>query len=169
MMNKSSKKVTDAASEAMEGVVAASQEAFDNLMKSSTEQYEKAFGGAKTQLDEALKQYDQFTVFGKDNVDAVMAASNAYAKGFETLTSELLNLSKHSMEESIAATKALFGAKTLQEMIELQTTLARTTFDKMISQTTRVGEVATKVAQDAFEPLTNRVSHAVEKFTKLAA
>jgi len=168
-MNKTSRKVSDAAGEAMEGVVAASQEAYESLVKSSTQQYEKAFSTAKNRMDQAVKQYNEFTMFAKDNVDAVIAASNAYAKGLEVLTSELMNFSKNSLEESVAATKALFGAKTLQEMIELQTSITSTAFDKVISQTTRVGEVATKVAQEAFEPLNSRMNHAVEKWAKLAA
>jgi len=165
----SAKKLTDTTGRAVESVVAASQEAMDNLMKSSSQTYEQGFANVKGRIDEAVKRYDELTTFGKDNVEAFVAAGNAAAKGVESLTSELLTLSKSNLEESLAAGKAIMGAKTLQEMFDLQTTFARSSFDKLMAQTTKMGELATKATKDTFEPLSGRVNLAVEKFAKVAA
>lgn len=165
----SAKKLTDAAGLAVENVVAASQDAMENAMKTHTQTYEKGFATMKVRIDEAMQRYDDMTTFSKETMEALVASGNATAKGVETLTTEVLNFSKASMEESIAATKAMMGAKTLQEMFDLQANFARSSFDKAMSQSTRIGEMATKTAQDAFEPLTGRVNVAVEKFVRVNA
>ena len=164
-----SKKMTDAAGQAVEHVVAASQEAMDNMMKTHSQSYEKGFATMKVRIDESMQRYDEMASFSKDNVEALVASGNAAAKGFEALTSELLAFSKQSMEETVAAAKAMMGAKTLQEMFDLQSTYARVSMDKAMSQSTKLSELATKSAQDAVEPLSGRFNLAVEKFVRVSA
>ena len=75
-------------------------ETIETAMKTSQE-------ALKTGFDKAVKNYDQFVGYGKDTVEAYMKAANATGKGVETLHSELYAFSKQSVEESIAATKAI--------------------------------------------------------------
>jgi len=144
-------------------------EAAETVFKSAAQGYEQFAAQAKSKMDKTVKAYDEFTVIGKETADAVTAAANAYAKGVEQLTAEWLSFSKQSVEDGIATTKALLGARTIQEMVDLQTTFAKSQFDQLMSQGTKFGEMATKVAQETFEPLNHRATVAVEKFIKLAA
>lgn len=137
--------------------------------KAATQGYEKFAEQARSKIDEAAKAYDEFAVLGKETSEAVMAASNAYARGWEQLTAEWLSFSKQSVEGGIATTKALMGARTIQEVVDLQATFAKAQFDQFVSQGAKFGEMATKVAQETFEPLNQRATVAVEKFIKLAA
>lgn len=141
----------------------------ETVFQSASLGYEKFAEQARSRMGDAAKAYDEFAVFGKDTADAMMAASNAYAKGLEQLTAEWLSFSKQSVEEGIATTKALMGARTIQEVVDLQATFAKAQFDQFVSQGAKFGELATKVAQESFEPLNQRATVAVEKFIKLAA
>src|ERR1700761_6096770 len=83
----------------------------------------------KTGFEKAVKGYDHFVGFGKETVEAYTKAANVAAKGAETLNSEIFAYSKQSMEDTIAATKALMATKSVHEAIELQTEFVKTQFD----------------------------------------
>ncbi|HTQ14429.1 MAG TPA: phasin family protein [Rhizomicrobium sp.] len=110
----------------------------------------------KTGFEKAVKNYDHFVGYGKDTAEAYLKAANAAGKGFETLHNEIYGFSKQSIEDSIAATKAVLGAKSVHEAFELQTDFARTAFDAYVGQMTRLGEIFTATAKETFEPIQGR-------------
>jgi len=130
-------------------------ESIETAMKTSSE-------ALKTGFDKAVKNYDQFLGYGKDTVEAYMKAANATGKGVETLHNEVYAFSKHSVEESIAATKALMGSKSVHEAFELQSGFAKSAFDSYVSQVTKLGEIFSSMSKEAIEPLQGRVQAWVE-------
>jgi phasin family protein len=116
----------------------------------------------KTGFDKAVKNYDQFLGYGKETVEAYMKAANAAGKGVETLHSELYAYSKQSVEDSISATKALMGSKSVHEAFELQSDFAKSAFDTYVSQVTKLGEIMSATAKGTFEPLQGRIQAWVE-------
>jgi phasin family protein len=152
----------------MEDIVAASQEAVQAFVKASTEGYEKAFAGYRLP-GEFARNYDELAVNGKANLEAFVAAGTAYTKGIEALGAEWAAFTKQVVEDNISTAKACMGAKTLQELIELQSQFARSSLDGFMTRSTKVGELATKVAQETAEPLNARFTAVVEKFSKAAA
>lgn len=116
----------------------------------------------KTGFDRAVKNYDQFLGYGRDTVEAYMRAANAAGKGVETLHNEFYAFSKQSVEDSISATKALMGSKSVHEALELQSDFAKSAFDNYVSQVTKMGEIVSSTTKEAFEPLQGRVQAWVE-------
>lgn len=116
----------------------------------------------KTGFDKAVKNYDQFLGYGKETVEAYMKAANAAGKGVETLHNELYSYSKQSVEDSISATKALLGTKSVHEALELQTDFAKSAFDTYVSQVTKLSEIVSAVAKESLSPLQGRVQAWVE-------
>jgi phasin family protein len=111
----------------------------------------------KTGFDKAVKNYDQLVGYGKDTVEAYVASANAAGKGAETLHNEIYAFSKKSVEESIAATKALMASKSAHEVFELQTGFAKSAFEQYVSEVTKLGELYTATAKASFAPLQGRV------------
>ena len=126
----------------------------------------KAEAGVQQGFDAAVKGFEQFNTLGKDNMEAVVAFSTTYAKGIEAINAELMAFAKKSIEDGVTATKALMGAKTVKELVDLQSDFAKTSFDELMSKTSKLGEMYAKVAQEAFEPINARVSDTMEKFAK---
>ncbi|SRR5690348_12874572 len=110
----------------------------------------------KTNFDKAVKGYDKFLGLGKDNLEAVVAAATVAGKGAETLHNELYAYSKQSIEDSVAATKAVLASKSAHEAFELQTDFAKTAFDQYVSQVTKMNEIFAATAKDAFTPFQTR-------------
>jgi len=167
---------TDAFKQA-EAAVSAGKENVDKAVKAGTEAaakgYEQAATLTKTQVEKAskaaFKSYDQFTALNKDAIDAVFKSGSILAKGYETLGKEVMAFTQNTVDANVAATKALFGAKTLREVIDLQSDFARTSFDKTLAESAKLSELSVKVAKDAFEPIQSRVKDTVQSVMKSAA
>ena len=111
----------------------------------------------KTGLEKAMKGYDAVLGYGKDTAEAVMKSATVAGKSAETINSEIYSFSKQSIEESLAATKAVLGSKSVHEAFELQTDFAKTAFDAYFGQMTRLGEIFTSTTKEAIQPLQSRV------------
>jgi phasin family protein len=72
------------------------------------------------------------------------------------------------MDEGMSAFKAMSSVKSLKEAIDLQTSLARNSMEKAVSETGRLTDASLKLAEEAIAPLTARVTLAVETFSKTA-
>jgi phasin family protein len=116
----------------------------------------------KAGFEKAVKNYDQFVGFGKDTVEAYVKAANVAGKGAETLHNEIYTYSKQSIEDSIAATKALMGSKSVHEAFELQSDFAKTAFDAYVGELTKISELFVATSKEAFEPLQSRYQAWVE-------
>ena len=111
----------------------------------------------KNGFEKAAKNYDQFLTYGKETAEACAKSASAAGKGVETFHNELYAFSKKSIEDSIAATKALMGAKSVHEVFELQSDFAKTAFDVYVGQFSKFGEIFTSTAKDSLEPLQSRI------------
>lgn len=116
----------------------------------------------KTNFDKAVKGYDKFLGLGKENLEAVVAAATVAGKGAETLHNELYAYSKQSIEDSVAATKAVLASKSAHEAFEVQTDFAKAAFDQYVSQVAKMNEIFAATAKDAFGPLQTRYQAWVE-------
>jgi phasin family protein len=111
----------------------------------------------KNGFEKGVKGYDQALGFSKETVEAYLKAANAAGKGVETFQNEMYLFSKHSVEETIAATKAVLGAKSVHEAIEIQSDFAKSAFDTYVGQVNRMNEIMLSVTKEAFEPIQGRI------------
>lgn len=146
-MAKSAKAAGDKVTDAAENI--------ETAMKNGTE-------ALKVGFEKAVKNYDQIVGYGKETVEAYVKSANAAGKGAETLHNELYTYSKQSVEESIAAAKALMSAKSVHEAFELQSDFAKTAFEAYVSEVTKLSELFVSTTKEAFEPLQGRVQAWVE-------
>jgi len=177
-MNATVKKATVVKAAApVEATVVAGKEAIENVVKTSTEVatkgYEKAIAMSKEHVEaavkagtQAFKGYEDLVAFGKDNVDAVMKASAALAKGVQDLNKALFGLAQAALEENVAVTKKLLGCKSVKDVVEVQSELAKANYAKAVTEGRKLSDLSLKIAEEAAAPITARVTAAVDKFTK---
>lgn len=138
------------------------QKGYDQVLGTTREQIEKASASA-------FKAYEDLSKFQKDNYDAYLAASTIFAKGAENVGKAWMSLTQEALENAAQTAKALLGAKTLREAVDLQSDFAKSNFDKLVAEGTKLSELSVKVANEAFAPLNARVNVAVEKMLKPVA
>jgi phasin family protein len=116
-----------------------------------------------------FKGYEEIAAFGKANIDALIQANTVFTKGVEAISKEFISLTQSHFESTAAAAKAMFAAKTLKDVVELNAEFTKAHFDKLVANSTKLGELGTKVATDAFAPISARVTSVVEKAAKPSA
>jgi phasin family protein len=100
-----------------------------------------------------MKSFDDFQKFGKDGVDATMESLSAASKGFQALAVESAEYARKSFEDSTAAVEKLFGARTLERAIEVQSDYAKTAYEGFVAQATKLGEIYADIAKQSYKPI----------------
>jgi len=160
--------------ESAETTIAAGKDSLEAMVKTgsqaATKSYEQAVAMAQEQVEKAstkvFEGYDEFASLGKDSVDAYVESSTALTKGFEALGKELMVFTQSSVEANVAAAKAIFGAKSVQEVIDLHSDYSRSSFDSFVAEGAKLTELSMTLANDALEPIQLRVNAVVERMVK---
>lgn len=126
------------------------------------------FSGASNQafkegVDKSLGALNEMNAQGKRNVEAAVASVTAATKGVETLGAQAITFSKKAFDDHVAQTKALTGARSVQEVVELQTGYAKVFMEGYIAELNRASEVVSAAVKETLRPLNERVSAVVEQ------
>ena len=114
-----------------------------------------------------MKSAEQFVAFGQGNLDAWMRSNQILVAGMQDLAKQAAATAQSGVEEAMSAFRALSQVRSVKEAMELQSSLARTSLDKAMSQTGSVAEATYRLAEQAMAPLTQRMSLAAESFTRV--
>ena len=90
--------------------------------------------------------------FGKESVDASMKAFGVVSKSAQAIAVETVDYSKKAFEEGTAAVEKLFGAKSLDKAIEVQTEYAKTAYEGFVAEATKIGELYADLAKETYKP-----------------
>ncbi len=127
--------------------------------------FEQAQVQMKEGVQRAMKTAEQVAHFSQGNVEAFVKSSQIWATGFQDLSKLVAANAKASMDETISTFKALTTVKSLKEAFDLQSSFARTSLEKAVSESGKITEHSLKVAEQALAPITARVNAAVETFS----
>jgi hypothetical protein len=106
---------------------------------------------------------------GRENAAALAKSNLALSEGLQAIGEEVLGYARLSFESASKTAKALLGAKTLDEVIKLNSDLARTSFETMMARSARLSEMSVTVANETLAPLGGRVEATISKMTKAVA
>ncbi len=133
-------------------------------LKSTVEQFTTAGNQAfKDSIEKSLTALGEVNANSKKNLEAVVASATAAAKGAEALGAQAMAYSKKAMEDQVAAAKSLTGAKSVQEVVELQTAYAKSAMEAYIAEMTKASETVSASVKECFLPINERVTALVEK------
>ena len=133
-------------------------------LKTTVEKFTTAGNQAfKDQIEKSLSALGEINTHSKKNLEAVVASVTAATKGAETLGAQAMAYSKKSMEDHVAAAKSLSGAKSVQEVVELQTAFTKSALEAYVAQVTKASEIVSASMKECFLPINERVTAFVEK------
>ena len=122
----------------------------------------------KEGVDKAMKTAEEFVAFGQGNVEAIVKSSQIWATGVQDLSKHFAAAAKASMDDSMAAFKAMTSVKSLKDAFELQTSFARAAMEKSLAESGKLTDASFKLTEQALAPITARVTVAVETCAKAA-
>jgi phasin family protein len=133
-------------------------------LKTTVEQFTTAGNQAfKDSVEKSLAGLNEMNAHSKKNLEAVVASVTAATKGAESLGAQAMAYSKVAVENQVAAAKALSGAKSVQEAVELQTSWAKSAMELYMAEVGKMGETVAAAVKDSMKPLNERVTATVEK------
>ncbi|WP_343345573.1 phasin family protein [Sphingomicrobium sp. XHP0239] len=112
---------------------------------------------------------EQLAEMTKANVEAMIESTRIAATGAKDLGTELIEESRSQFESASDNMRLLAEAKTPQDFMAIQADLYKSSFDRMISESSKMTERMVKLAGDAMQPVSNRASVNAEKVKSLMA
>ncbi len=114
-------------------------------------------------VEKSIAGLNEVNAASKRNLEAVVESVTAATKGAEALGAQAMAFSKKSFEDQVTAAKSLSGAKSVQEVVELQTAFAKSALETYMAEFGRMSETVSTSVKDAMKPLNERVTETVER------
>ena len=99
-----------------------------------------------------VKNFEDLQQVGKENVDVALKSFGALSKSAQAIAVEVADYSKKAFEDGTAALEKLFGVKSLDKAIEVQTDYAKTAYEGFVAEATKIGELYTDLAKETYKP-----------------
>lgn len=136
----------------------------DETVKTTVDQFTAASTTAfKDGVEKTLTALNEANTVSKQNLEAVVASVTAATKGAEALGAQAFAYSKSAFDTNVSAAKALAGAKSVQEVLELQTAFAKSALETYMAEVAKMSETVSASVKDSVKPLNERVTAVVER------
>ncbi len=138
---------------------AAGQQAFQQGVEKAASTSNAA---VKDAADRSLSALNELNTQGKRNLEAMIASVTAATRGVEALGAQAMGYAKTSVETQVDAARQMSGARSMQEIVEMQTTFAKTAMEGYMAQMNKASEIVSAAVKDAMQPLSERAAAMTE-------
>lgn len=135
---------------------------FQSLFSEATERSQEA-------VKRSQKVAEELADLTRANVEALVESGRIAVEGARSLGQDYVAKSRESVEKAADAVRTLAEAKSPTEFIQLQTDYARTSFDRLVNESSKLTESFVKLAGEAFQPLSTRATANAERLSELVA
>lgn len=122
----------------------------------------------KTAYAKSGELASEVTEFSKGNVEALVESGKILLTGIQTLGREEIATTKSVVETVTEDMKKIAAVQSPTEFMQLQGELVRRNFDAAVAFGSKRTEALVKLYNDAFAPISSRVSLAAERIKKAA-
>ena len=155
---------TDTVKKTVETATATVKAQADKVQASAKQAQAAGAQAFREGVDKSVASLTELNALNKKNLDAVVESATVAQRGVEALSSQSLAYGKKSWETGVAAAQSLSKARSVQELVELQTTFAKSAMETYMAEMTKMTDVLTASVKDSFKPINERVSASVETF-----
>jgi len=99
-----------------------------------------------------MKNFEDLQQVGKENVDNTLKTMGALSTGVQAIAVEMADYSKKAFEDSSAALEKMFGVKSFDKVIEVQTEFAKTAYETFMAEASKIGEMYADLAKETYKP-----------------
>ena len=103
---------------------------------------------------------EQISAANKTNIESILTLANATFASVEKLATLNLNTARSLLEDSVSNTKALMGAKDMQELVSLQSSMAQPSIEKIVSYGRSVYEITSSIQEEVSKIVEGQISEA---------
>lgn len=99
-----------------------------------------------------VKNFEEMQQVGKQNVETAMKSAETLSKSAQAIAAEVAEYSKKAFEDGTATLEKLFGVKSLEKAIELQSEYAKTSYEGFVAKATKISELYSDLAKESYKP-----------------
>jgi len=107
-----------------------------------------------------VKNFEDLHQVGKENMDSALKCWGALSKGTQAIAVEMADYTKKTFEDGTAALEKLFGVKSFDKAIEVQTEFAKTAYEGFVAEATKLGELYADLAKESYKPFESMMAKA---------
>lgn len=141
--------------------------------EAATERAQEMFGEANERAQAAMEKSGvlarEWGEFGKGNMEAFVASARIAAEGTGEIAREAADFGRGRFEAASSTFKEIASAKSPSEAFQVQSEFAKTAFDAMVQESSKMSEAWLKLAGDVFEPISSRYAVAADKIKEATA
>ena len=149
---------------------AISAKQMDEAVSVGKQSVEKAVEVTKAQVEKAsaqtIKHYEEAANVSKENVDHLVSSFNVVSKGVEEIGRVYFDLAQNSVEAQIEATKAMFGARNVNELMDVQNEYMRNSYDKLTAEGAKISEMTLKLVNEVTTPIQSQTMQMIDRASK---
>ena len=107
-----------------------------------------------------VKNFEDLQQVGKENMDSALKSWGAVSKAGQAIAVEVADYSKKAFEDGTAALEKLFGVKSFDKAIEIQTEFAKSAYEGFVAEASKIGELYADLAKETYKPFEALVAKA---------
>jgi hypothetical protein len=104
-------------------------------------------------MSDVQKYGEEFQRVGKEGFDAAISSFGQVSKGLQAIAAEVTAYSKKAFEDGTRAFEQLLGAKSFEQVIEIQSQYAKRAYDAYIAEVSKLGEMYAGLTRNAYKPV----------------
>ena len=135
--------------------------------------FQSFFSDAGERSQQAVRRSQQVAEevadFARGNVEALVEAGRVAAQGARAIGQDVVATGREGVEQTAEAIRSLAEAKSPTEFVQLQSEIARSSFDRLVAESSRWTESLVKLAGETIQPLSNRASANAERINSFVA
>ncbi len=98
------------------------------------------------------KELEDVTKMGQAGMDNAMKMWGEWTKNWQAVTAEMADYTKRSLDDSTKTFEKLTTAKSIEQVVEIQTGFAKRAYDDYVQQMTRLGSMYADLAKGSAKP-----------------
>ncbi|MCO5066045.1 MAG: phasin family protein [Rhizobiaceae bacterium] len=98
------------------------------------------------------KNFEDLNAFAKDTLDNGLKAFAAFSKGAQAIAVETGEYTKKTLEDGASAFQGMLSAKSFEKAVEIQTSYAKTSYEALVAEATKLSGLYADLAKDAYKP-----------------
>jgi phasin family protein len=115
-------------------------------------------------MPEELKNFgEEYQRLSKEGFAAATRSFGEMNKGFQTLAAEMTDYSKRTFDDVFRAWEQLLSAKSVEQVIDIQSQYAKRAYDTHMSEMSKLGEMYVAIARNAAKPVEQATARTAKK------
>lgn len=99
-----------------------------------------------------IQSFEEIQKFGQDTMDATMRSLGALSSNTQAIAAESAEFARKTFEQGSSTVEKLFGVRTIDKAVEVQTDYVKGAYDSLVSQSAKMGVLYSALATEALRP-----------------